>query len=112
MRNKIICLTLSLAVTFMIYGCGGGGGGTQYGSLIIDSTPSNATILLDEENKGATPATIDNIPVGTHNVKLKKNLYKDWEKSIVINANQTTVISADEAMLQSDDDYPIPIKRR
>lgn len=48
-----------------------------YGTLIIKSDPSAATVYLDSEIKGITPITIHNVPNGQYKVLLRLDGYKD-----------------------------------
>lgn len=60
-----------------------------------DLDPSNALIFLDEAYSGLSPATVHEVPVGTHNVKFRKFGYFDCEREAVVNANQTTHVHCD-----------------
>jgi len=45
---------------------------SAYGSLNIKTTPSEASIYIDDVYMGKTPLVINNVPVGTHILKLSK----------------------------------------
>ena len=65
------------------------------GTLSITSTPSDAEVYVDNKNTyKTTPAIINDIPLGTHTVTLKKEGYKDYTKSITVNAEETVKIIA------------------
>ena len=64
------------------------------GALSVKSAPSQARLYVDGELKGATPFDLYNIPVGTHNLIVKKEGYTDFEKSIVIKVGKTEEIEA------------------
>lgn len=65
-----------------------------YGSLSITSTPSGASIWIDNtQTSYTTPATIGSLPAGQHNLKLTKEGFYDFSQEITINPGQTTAIS-------------------
>jgi len=64
------------------------------GNLKINSSPSGATVLLDNANKGVTPVTLGNILAGKHAVVLKKTGYNDYKTTVTVVAGQTATISA------------------
>lgn len=53
--------------------------------VTIDSTPSGASILLDGEAAGKTPATFE-VLQGEHQLMLQLPSYADWQKSLRIKA--------------------------
>ena len=64
------------------------------GSLSVDSNPRGASIYLDDNYRGETPARIDFIPIGVHTLKLSKDGYRDYVQQVLIEANRTTPVSA------------------
>lgn len=54
------------------------------GSIIIQSDPTAATVYFDGENSGLTPLTLYGIPVGRHNISLKKDGYEIWQKDLFV----------------------------
>jgi len=64
---------------------------TQTGVLSLGSTPKGATIYIDDERRRErTPAVLQNILPGTHRVRLEKDGYTAWEKTLSVAARQTT----------------------
>jgi hypothetical protein len=59
----------------------------QTGNLIVQSTPVGAQIWINNQNRGTTPDTIRNLPVGNLNVTLRLDGYRDTTVSATI---QTT----------------------
>jgi len=57
-------------------------------SLSITSTPIKAEVSIDKRYIGETPLTIDDIKKGQHTVMIRKDNYKDWEESILVNKNK------------------------
>lgn len=67
----------------------------QIGSISFASTPPGAEIYIDGADQGVkTPATIFNIPVGTHTYTLKQTGYIDVTGTVDVGLNQTAVASA------------------
>jgi hypothetical protein len=64
------------------------------GSVIVRSTPSGATIVLDGITKGTTPANLPGISVGKHTLVLKKNGYNDYSTSVTVSSGKTASVSA------------------
>lgn len=65
---------------------------TQNGALTVRSYPSNATIYIDNENLGQTPKS-KVLEVGLHNIKIEKEGYHLWEKTIDIPEEKTTILT-------------------
>ena len=55
-----------------------------FGFLYLKSEPPGAAIILDGEDKGITPLTIESLKSGKYAVKLIKNGYFVWKKEIEI----------------------------
>ncbi|MFQ6083829.1 MAG: PEGA domain-containing protein [Candidatus Aminicenantia bacterium] len=65
------------------------------GSIQVNSTPTGATIWLDGSNTGQTTnATLTNVSVGSHTIKLVKERYQDWETTVNVQKNQTSTVNA------------------
>ncbi len=64
------------------------------GSISVSSSPSGASIFLDENYKGTTPMTIKDADVGSHTITLKYSGYQNWSQNIYVVAGQTILISA------------------
>lgn len=67
----------------------------ESGSIYISSSPSGATIYLDGIYKSTTTKTIDNIPSGSHTIKITKTGYEDVTRDIKVIAGKTTTLSVD-----------------
>ena len=65
----------------------------KYGGIIIESSPSGATILIDNVKKGATPLKLNKVEAGTRKLKLIKTGYITINKGVVITENLTEKIS-------------------
>lgn len=62
-----------------------------YGGLIIESEPTGAEISLNSKKIGLTPYKTEKIPSGTYHLKLTKDLWADFEESIIINDAKNTI---------------------
>ena len=67
---------------------------TQFGSLYASSTPSSASVYVDNVLKGLTPKLISNLSIGSHTIKFTKTGYYDYSDVKKIYANQITYINA------------------
>ncbi len=65
-------------------------------AISVSSTPSGATILLDDNSwaGGKTPFIINRVSPGLHTLKLTLNEYDEWKTSINAVEGSTTMISA------------------
>ena len=59
----------------------------KYGSIIVDSNPSGATVFLDGVEKGFTPQELTGIEVGTRRLMLVMPGYETLNKGVIVNAN-------------------------
>ncbi|MFB0566361.1 MAG: PEGA domain-containing protein [Candidatus Aminicenantaceae bacterium] len=67
----------------------------EKGSIQVNSTPEGATIYLDGSDTGKTSnATLTDVPVGSHTVKLVKERYQDWEDTVTVAKDTTATVSA------------------
>ena len=66
------------------------------GSLLIKVEQPPANVYIDDELKGkADPKlSFEKFPSGVHTIKIKKDGYEDYEKTITIHANKGETISA------------------
>ena len=55
-----------------------------FGSLNVESTPIGATIMIDGKEMGKTPKSFNELPVGRHELRLVKDSYDDFAKTIDI----------------------------
>lgn len=62
------------------------------GSVIVNAVPW-AKVFIDGKPYGTTPKTIENLKVGSYNLKLDNPSFPPWETKITVSANQATKIS-------------------
>jgi hypothetical protein len=60
------------------------------GSLMVYSSPTGASILIDGVYSGITPETINGVPAGNHILRLVLSGYYDYEGSIYIVPGQSS----------------------
>ncbi|MEW6737245.1 MAG: PEGA domain-containing protein, partial [Acidobacteriota bacterium] len=59
------------------------------GSIIIKTAPAGAQIVLDGRSIGQAPAKIENVPVGSHRIKLSKDGFSAIEVEVKVDKKQT-----------------------
>ncbi len=67
----------------------------KLGSLSVSSTPSDATVYVDNKDKGETPVTIDDLLVGSHTITISKSGYYDSTVKVTIEENKTESLSVE-----------------
>lgn len=67
----------------------------KVGSIRANSTPTGAAIFLDGQDTGKTTnATLHDVSVGNHTLKLVKERYQDWEDTVTVDEDATTTVNA------------------
>ena len=64
------------------------------GALVLSSNPDGAQVLLNGKVVGQTPLVLDDLPVGSKALVVRRDGYQPWSASIRIVANQRTPIQA------------------
>ena len=59
------------------------------GSLMIYSSPTGASILIDGVYSGTTPKIVNGMPAGNHILRLELSRYYDYEGSVYVVPGQT-----------------------
>lgn len=67
-----------------------GGDTGMTGNVMVYSSPTGASILIDGVYCGTTPGNVNGVPVGMHILRLTMSGYYDYEGSIYVVAGQTT----------------------
>lgn len=78
-----------------------------YGSLNVESTPNFCMVYIDGKDMGTTPKAIPEILVGSHELRLSKEGYKDHTETITLAKGERKQVKAD---LQSDGTTPPPVR--
>jgi hypothetical protein len=63
------------------------------GSLVVDSRPRGARVLLDGQLAGTTPLTIAELKAGPRRVRLELPGYRSWESTVSIAAGRETRVA-------------------
>jgi diacylglycerol kinase family enzyme len=64
------------------------------GTVIIESSPPNASVFLDDKEVGKTPANLKSIVPGRHNVEVRMEGYEIWSESVDIEAETGKIVTA------------------
>lgn len=64
-----------------------------YGSLSVDTDPDGANIYIDDEYQGLTPRVIENVLIGEHEIKLKKEGYAFYSRKINVMEDETFILN-------------------
>ena len=69
---------------------------TIYGTgiLVATSDPTGATLTLNDEIRGATNTTINNLTPGTYSLEITKDGYFPWSKSVEIEKSKVLTVEA------------------
>lgn len=62
------------------------------GTLIVESIPGGAQVMIDGSLKGKTPLRID-LPSGKHEVSLTRTDFYDWEAQVLVREGKATPLS-------------------
>ena len=61
---------------------------TFAGTIYVDSRPRGARVLIDGRPMGTTPASIPDIPIGSHVVRLELPDHRVWTTSTRVAAGE------------------------
>ncbi len=64
-----------------------------YGKVYVVSSPSGADITIDNDYKGKTPMTVENVPVGSRNVTLTYGDYAPAIKTVLVEDGKTASVN-------------------
>ena len=76
------------------------------GFLEIETLPSNAEIFMDNIYNGKSPITLYNVPIGPHNIVIKKKGYEDFISEVNIDAGRKTFLEADLVLIPTFEEKP------
>ncbi len=66
----------------------------SYGSITVDSNPSQATATLEGGSSQVTPCTFNNVNPGTHTIYVTKSGYQAWSRTVQVTAGSNTPVTA------------------
>lgn len=66
----------------------------EVGTVQVTSTPPGAGVYLDNEYKGTTPVTINEVPAGTHSVEVRRDGYERWISQVTFSKGSAGTLTA------------------
>jgi peptidoglycan/xylan/chitin deacetylase (PgdA/CDA1 family) len=72
----------------------------QVGAIDIKTVPAGAKITLDGEDRGTSPAQLEDVPVGEHKLRLEVANLRPWEGKVTVTDAQTTRVQVGLLPLQ------------
>lgn len=87
-----VIIIATAAILFMLgYRLDGNNGRFEQGALLqFDSSPSNADVYIDGRTIGTRTSTKQTVVAGTHTIKMTKNGYQSWNRTLDIAAGTLT----------------------
>ena len=64
------------------------------GTLVIESRPQGATVLVDGRQVGTTPMTLGDIRAGSHAVRIERDGYQIWTAPVKVTAGEQNRVTA------------------
>jgi len=64
------------------------------GGLALTSTPAGAQVVLNGKVVGETPVVLNDLPVGSRAIVVRRDGYSPWSASVRVVANQRTTVKA------------------
>ena len=64
------------------------------GSLLVESNINDAEVFVDSVYHGSSPAHVENIPVGAHEISVTKTGYHEWKSEIIVEEGLKTMVRA------------------
>jgi hypothetical protein len=61
-------------------------GDAASGSLVVETRPPGARVVVDGRDRGATPLTLSDVPAGTHAVRLERPGYQTISTTVRVDA--------------------------
>ena len=72
------------------------------GIIEIETFPSDSEIYVDGDYGGISPTTLFNIPVGSHDIIIKKEGYEDFIEEIIIEAGRKAFLEANLILISEE----------
>src|SRR5205814_10721548 len=64
------------------------------GSLIVESRPPGAAVIVDGQHAGITPLSLGDVRVGTHAIRIERDGYRIWTAGVNISAGAQNRVTA------------------
>jgi hypothetical protein len=68
---------------------------THTGTIIVSSSPSGASIYVNDVYAGTTPLTLYDTPEGSYTIELTKSGYEDISRDVRVRTHKTSSVSCD-----------------
>ncbi len=85
------------------------GGATGNGAIDVTSSPTGATVYLNNVNKGITPVTLTDLTPGSYTVSLRLSGYTDYSSTVEVNSGTTSYVSASLSPDSTPTQSPAPL---
>ena len=63
-----------------------------YGSLTVEGAPHDANVYVDGRKVGTTPLVVNDLLIGSHQVRIEKNNYKPDAKTVTVEENKEQLL--------------------
>ena len=83
-----------LFIAILTAGCTAPTDSTASGTLVVTSDPEGGEVYLDNEFHGSTPVTIRTVPVGNHQVEIRKDGYEHWSGPVTVTGGGMSAVPA------------------
>jgi hypothetical protein len=80
----------------------------EVGSISVSSSPTGASIYVDNEYIGLTPGTEGNLVEGAHKVAVKKTGYIDWSDIVLVSEGDETDVNVNLVAVTTIPTTPLP----
>jgi len=77
------------------------------GFLVIETIPGDAELYLDGTYQGRSPLILNNIPVGLHNIVIRKDAYEYFTRDLTIEAGKKTYIEVPLILEEIEDEFEV-----
>ena len=64
------------------------------GSIVVESRPAGATVILDGRVVGATPAVVADVAAGIHQVRIERDGYRPWVADVEVEGSDQVRVAA------------------
>jgi hypothetical protein len=79
------------------------------GEIVIASTPAGAELFLDNTFRGITPATLPDIPAGSHVVTVRQAGYADASQTVTVTGGQSIPVALGLPALPATTKAPLSV---
>ena len=66
----------------------------QPGTLVVDSRPPGATVVVDGRVIGTTPLSVGDVRAGNHAVRIERDGYRTWTSAVTVTGGEQSRVTA------------------